>query len=290
VDLLDPTTTPQLIEGAYSVSWNGDDTLAFIAQDGSLRLYSPTTGVVVVNPIQDPAVNIATQKNGGSDPIWTTDANSRFVAQRVTDATTGDRTLEWGAIGADGSFSATKDLPPVFQRTGLERLAGADAHTFQPSCSDGGTLIEARCTMVETDSTGTMIATRVGTPDYAYLADFAWAENGRDAWLLFDDGAEGGSGAAGDGVASLSLSHPDGSRTEYSQLQLGGGKLAILGVGQSADGLPLVAVGSRNSWLRSFVAAVGGDLHAGSPGYSIGLEGTSWFAGWAGQQPDYDPD
>jgi hypothetical protein len=120
----------------------------------------------------------------------------------------------------------------------------------------------------------------------------SWASRGRPSAIYGPDdaGAEGGSGAAGDGAASLSLSHPDGSRTEYSQLQLGGGKLAILGVGQSADGLPLVAVGSRNSWLRSFVAAVGGDLHAGSPGYSIGLEGTSWFAGWAGQQPDYDPD
>ncbi len=72
--------------------------------------------------------------------------------------------------------------------------------------------------------------------------------------------------------------------------QLSDDVLGILGVGQSADGLPIVAIGSRDSWLRSFVAGVGGDLHAGSPGYSIRLDGTSWFAGWAGQQPDYDPD
>jgi hypothetical protein len=144
--------------------------------------------------------------------------------------------------------------------------------------------------MVEVDATGLPIATRVGAPDYAYLADFAWATNGRDAWLLFDDKVQGGSGATGDGGASLSLSRPDGSRDEYSRLRLGGGNYAILGVSQSTDGLPILAIGSRDSWLRSFVAAVGGPLNAGSPGYSIGLDGTSWFAGWAGAQPDYDPD
>ena len=40
-----PDDDPKVIEGAFSGSWNGDDTLASIAQDGSLRLYSPATGI-----------------------------------------------------------------------------------------------------------------------------------------------------------------------------------------------------------------------------------------------------
>jgi hypothetical protein len=130
--------------------------------------------------------------------------------------------------------------------------------------------------------------TRVNAADYPYLADFAWAANGRDAWLLFGTAPDGGRGA--DGVVSLSLSKPDGRRQEYSRLHVSDGNFAILGVGQSADGLPIVAIGSRNSLLRTFVAARGGELNAGSPGYGIGTDETAWFAGWAGQQPDYDPD
>ena len=229
----------------------------------------------------DPAVQIATNENNDFDPVWTTAPNSRFVARRDIGG--------WGVVSVDGSFNATTDLPPVYQRTGRERLTGADAHSFAWTCTgSGSSQIEARCTMVETDAAGTPIATRVGTPDYAYLADFAWAANGRDAWLLFDDGAEGGSGATGDGITSLSLSRPDGGRTEYSRLQLDGGNDAILGVGAQAPdgGLPIIAIGSRNSWLRAFVATYGD----GSHGASVGLDATSWFAGWAGPQLDYDPD
>ena len=223
---------------------------------------------------------VATQKNGGSDPIWTTAADSLFLAQRETGATTKYGIREWGALSIDGSFDAMTDLPPVYQRTGLERLAGVEAHSFEPACTGSGNEIEARCTLVETDATRLPIATRVDTPDFAYLADFAWAANGRDAWLLFDDGAEGGSGGTGDGVASLSLSAPDGSRTEYSRLQLGGDDFAILGVGEqdSGGGLPILAIGSRDSWIRAFVATYGD----GSDAASIALDGNAWFAGWAG--------
>ena len=185
VDLLDPTAPPKSIVGPQSGSWNGD-MFAANSADG-VQIYDPATGSLGIAPVTDPAVQIATNKNNDFDPIWTTAPNSRFVARRDIG--------EWGVVSVDGSFSATTDLPPVYQRTGRERLTGADAHSFVPACTGSGSTIEARCTMVETDATGTPIATRVGTPDYAYLADFAWAANGRDAWLLFDDGAEGGSGA-----------------------------------------------------------------------------------------------
>ena len=76
-------------------------------------------------------------------------------------------------------------------RTGRERLAGADAHSFVPSCTGSGTNIEARCTMVETDAVGTPIGTRVHRPEdlwrerhgippdlVVYFGDLAWRSNG----------------------------------------------------------------------------------------------------------------
>ena len=196
VDLLDPTAPPRSIVGPSSGSWNGD-VFAAISADG-VQVYDPAAGYLGVAPVTDPTVHIAWTKGDNFDPIWTTTPNGGFVARRDTG--------EWGVINVDGSFSAASDLPPLYQRTGLERPLGADAHRFEMACTLGEHLVEARCTLAENDATAQPIATRVGTPDFAYLADFVWATDGRDAWLLFDDGAEGGSGARGDGVASLSLS------------------------------------------------------------------------------------
>ncbi len=285
VDLLDPTATPRSISGPQSGSWYGD-TFATIGE-GGVQLFDPASGFLRVAPITDPAVSVATLVGPKADPIWTTAPNGRFLGRRDTGETPSGP-QGWGVISVDGTFNATTNLPPTYQRTGLERPAGADAHQFTLACTGGGTVTEAGCSLVEIDATGVRVATRVSAMDYRYLADSAWAANGRDAWLLFGTSPDSGRGA--DGIVSLSLSKPDGSRQEYSQLHVGGGDFAILGIAQSADGLPIVAIGSRDSWLRSFVVGVGGDLHAGSPGYAVGLEESSWFAGWAGPQPDYDPD
>lgn len=287
VDLLDPTAPSKSLVGPQSGSWNGDDTFAAITE-GGVQIYDPATGFVGMAPITDPAVHAATLGGPATDPIWTTTANSRFLGTRNTEPAAQSGPQGWGVISVDGTFSATTDLPPTYQRTGLERPTGADAHQFTLACTGGGTITEAGCSLVEIDPSGAQIATRVNATDYPYLADSAWAADGRDAWLLFGTAPDGGRGD--DGVASLALSKQDGTRQEYSTVHVGGGNFAILGVSQSPDGLPIVAIGSRSSWLRAFVAAQGGDLNAGSPGYSIGLEETSWFAGWAGPQPDYDPD
>lgn len=288
VDLLQPTATPNSVVGMSSGSWSSDDAFATIG-DGVVQLYYPATNDIETSPIKDPAVHVATLGGAAADPIWTTAPNGRFLGLRDTGATPSGP-QGWGVISVDGTFSATTDLPPTYQRTGLERPVGAGTHQFTLACAGSGTSTEAGCSLAEIDPTGAQIGTRVNATDYSYLADSAWAADGRDAWLLFDDRAAGGSGGTGDGVASLSLSKPDGSRQEYTRLQVGGGDFAILGVSQSADGLPIVAIGSRGSWLRGFVAQRGGPLNAGSPGIGIATDATSWFAGWAGQQPDYDPD
>jgi hypothetical protein len=281
VDLLDLTAAPKSIVGPQSGSWNGD-TFAANSPDG-VQIYDPATGSLGTAPVTDPAVQIATIGNNDFDPVWTTAPNSRFVARRDMG--------EWGVVSVDGSFSVTTDLPPIYQRTGRERPTGADAHSFVPACTGSGNdPLEAGCTMVETDAKGMPISTRVGRADYVSLADFAWAANGRDAWLLLDDGVAGGGGGSGDGIAWLYLSEPDGTRTERARLQLGGRDFAILGVGESLGGRPIVAIGSRNSWLRALVTTSGSEFAAPAPGSSTVLEGTAWFAGWAGPQLDYDPD
>lgn len=290
VDLLDPTAAPKSIAGVSSGSWSADDTFAAIAENGEIQLYHPATGALEVSPIQDPAVSVATLKAGtigapANDPIWTSASDSRFVGMRQTYANPPSGSDGWGAISADGSFTATTDLPPTYQRTGLERPAGANAHGLQMACTGSGTILESGCTLMETGTGGEGVATRVTTPDFAYLADFAWAADGRDAWLLFGAGADQG---RSEGPWSLALSDPTGSRTEFAALQLGAGDPAILGLGYttSSGGLPIVVLGSRDSWVRAFVASD----DTGSRGSINALDGTAWFAGWAGQQPDYDPD
>lgn len=289
VDLLDPTATPKSIAGVASGSWGPDDTFAAIAENG-IQLYHPATGALEVSPIQDPAVSLATLKVGtigapANDPIWTNASDSRFVGMRQTNAQPPSGSDGWGAISADGSFTPTTDLPPTYQRTGLERPTGASAHGLQMACTGSGSVVEAGCTLSETGTAGMGVATRVPTPDFAYLADVAWASDGRDAWLLFGAGTDQG---RSEGPWSLTLSDPTGSRTEFAAMQLNAGDPAILGLGYTTSdgGLPIVVLGSRNSWVRAFVASDA----SGSRGSINALDPTAWFAGWAGPQPDYDPD
>jgi hypothetical protein len=270
VDLLHPTAAPNSLVGISSGSWSSDDTFAAIV-DGGVQLYYPATNDLGTSQTKDPGVHVATSLTYNNDPIWTTAPNTRFVGRRDTG--------EWGVISVDGSFSATTDLPPTYQRTGVERPAGADAHSLQQICTGNGNAIEAGCTMIEIDATGQEIATRVNTPDYAYLSDYAWAANGRDAWLLFGSGPDGG----GDGTVSLALSQPSGSRQELARIGPAGDD-RILGVTEDDPGTNVgyVVVGDIEGYVSAFIPTTGG---------SIGLEPrTVWFAGWAGQQPDYDPD
>jgi hypothetical protein len=272
VDLLHPSAAPNSVVGISSGSWSSDDTFAAI-NEGGVQLYYPATNDLGTSQIKDPAVHVATSRSYNNDPIWTTAANSRFIGRRDTG--------EWGVISVDGSFSTATDLPPTYQRTGVERPAGAGAHTLKQICTGDGNALEAGCTMVEIDATGQEIATRVNTPDYAYLLDFAWADDGREAWLLFGNGP----GGIGDGTASLTLSQPSGSREARARIGAPAGEDArILGLRADDPGTQVgfVVVGDTEGFVSAFIP---------DPGGSSGVEPrTFWFAGWAGPQPDYDPD
>ncbi len=281
VDLLHPSTTPNSVVGISSGSWGSDDAFASIG-DGIVQLYYPATNDIETSPIKDPTVHVATVGGAANDPIWTTAPNSRFLGLRDTGATPSGP-QGWGVISVDGTFNATTDLPPAYQRTGMERPAGADAHQFTIACTGSGTITEAGCSLAEIDPTGTRIGTRVNATDYPYLADSAWAADGRDAWLLFGSGPDSGRG--GDGTASLTVSRPSGSREAVARIGAPDGEDArILGVGADDPGTQLgfVVVGDTEGFVSTFVP---------KPGGSIGIEPrTVWFAGWAGPQPDYDPD
>lgn len=277
VDLTDPGATPWVIDTFTSGSWNGADELAMIGIDG-VHLASPASRQVVPLPIADPAVRPATLGGPANDPIWATAPGSRFVAKRATGVDAPYGFEEWGVIGTDGTFTPTTDLPPLYQRTGLERPAGADSHGLALPCSGNGTITEAGCTLVETDATGLPIATLVTTPEIASLNGRVWAANGRDIWLLFDGGTS-------DGARVVSLYTATGTgRTERARIDFGAsGTPAILGIASEtqAGNDALVAIGDDTGFVRAFVAADG----------SVAMpDGIAWFAGWAGNQPDYDPD
>ncbi len=86
----------------------------------------------------------------------------------------------WGFVAPNGTFTPTNDLPPVAQRTGLERVAGADAHLLTTACTGSGTVTEAGCTLAETDATGRPILTRVTNGDIGALRDRHGCEVDRD--------------------------------------------------------------------------------------------------------------
>jgi hypothetical protein len=120
----------------------------------------------------------------------------------------------------------------------------------------------------------------VTTNDGASLYDDVWAADGRKAWLLLDGGT-----LDGVRIASFAFADSPGARVERSRFDLPSDapRPAILGIAseRTSDGAALVAIGDPSGLVRAFVG----------PDASVAMQdGTAWFAGWAGDQPDYDPD
>jgi hypothetical protein len=271
VDLSVPQAKPWVIPNVSAATWNDDDELAMVADSGVV-IADPRTRTLTPFAIQDQAVS--TYLGGPSAaPVWTTTPGTRFLARRSSGGTT-----EWGYVDDAGRFTATTDLPPISQRTGIERRVGAGAHQLMELCTGGGTPTEAGCTLAETDSTGSPVTTWVTNPEIAYLDDSAWADDGHDTWLLFE-----AKSADGSPRVSVEQATPTG-RTEVGQVGVPeSGTARIIGIGpdeQPTNG-EVVAIGTSNGFVSAFVDSAGG---------VAGQDGTAWFAGWAGRQADYDPD
>ena len=157
VDLTDPKAEPWVIPDAFSGTWNDDDELAMVGATGVV-IADPANRALAPFPIGDPLVSASL---GGvfNAPVWTTAPGTRFLARRSPGPATPDGTPTWGYVDPTGSFTATTDLPPISQRTGIERRTGADAHELAQACTGSGSPTEAGCALVETDATGTPVAT-----------------------------------------------------------------------------------------------------------------------------------
>lgn len=272
VDVTDPDAEPWLVEGFASGSWNAADQLAMIGEYG-VAIANPGTRSLATTPPSAPDVSVVTLGGAANDPVWTAESATPFLARRAPD---GASPSAWGVIDGAGAFRELADLPPLEQRTGRERPMGADGRTLAMSCTGSGSPKEAGCALVEMDATGQPIGTRVATETIAALDDHAWAADGRSAWAVFNVDQEGGH------TASILLSPPSGDAVERARVDVSAGDTAtILGIGRA-----WLVIGRDNGWVRAFVR-VDGSAEDGSVTMQ---EATSWFAGWAGEQPVYDPD
>ncbi len=166
-----------------------------------------------------------------------------------------------------------------------ERPTGAAAHTVESTCDGVGTavptggVVTRDCNLVERDASGTTVATRLDAHDAGVLIDEAWAADGSGLWMLFY-------GDVVDGKQAVRL---DYARADDGRNDIAGFDLlephylaTILGsTSETEPGSAIVAIGNGTNRVLAFIG----------PGGSVTrLDGTSWFAGWAGSQPDYDPD
>jgi hypothetical protein len=272
VDLTHPVAPPVVFDRYNAVSWDVSDGLNLLQKD-HIDLAKPGSSAVTPLTVQGEPVDFVLGGRLGG-PATSTTKERRFIATQ-----TGAGSTRWGAVGLDGVFTPATDLPAIFQRTGLERPAGVGAHTLGSTC-DGGAVGGSGCALVETDATGAAVATWVTLGDGARLYDDAWAANGRQVWLLLDGGT-----LDGIPIASLAFSTAPGTRVERTHFNLPAdfSRPAIQGIASEGDPghSALVAIGDAAGFVREFV---------GPDGSLAGQDGTAWFAGWAGAQPDYDPD
>lgn len=179
-----------------------------------------------------------------------------------------------GAIGFDGTFTPTTDLPPVFQRSGLERPAGDSAHTLGEACDSGPTAQSSGCYLIESDQTVGGVRTWVEFDTLA-VTHHVWASDGASIWLLVETGQ------------TVTLTHSDapGSMRDVARLEIPASvdQPAILGIigEETAGRAAAVAIGTRDGHLLAIVP---------DGGAARSYDGTAWFAGWAVNPTAYDPD
>ena len=269
VDTQAPQSASWILDGHASMSWDSSDKLV-LEQDGRISIAWPGSEFVqTFSAVGATVANAGTL--GATGPAITTEDFTRFLATRLDDEA-------WGYVGYDGRFTATNDLPPVYQRTGLERPAGAGAHGLGEACDSGGDAASSGCFLVESNERHEPIATWLEI-DKTPLYDFSWAVDGRSAWLLIGGPATGNST-----TATLVYAATANDRADRAQIELAHPEDArILGISdEPAPGsATIVAIGDTDGVAQAFVLA---DGTVRTPAER------AWFAGWAVDPPPYDPD
>jgi hypothetical protein len=253
------------------MSWDPTDKLV-VERDGVVSIAWPMSRFLEPFGSVGAASRIVYEGNWvASGPAISTEDFTRFLATRVEDEA-------WGYVGFDGAFTPTTDLPPVYQRTGRERPAGADAHGLGEACDSGGTPAASGCWLVETDADHVPVATWLDLGETS-VYDFAWTVDGKSVWMLLDGGTAGGSQ-----VATLSYARDVDTRVERARIDVTDGvRPQILGFGEelSPGSETVVAIGDDQGRIHAFVLE-GGEV--------VTHDGTAWFAGWAADPAPYDPD
>ncbi len=202
---------------------------------------------------------------------WSSDEDARFVGTR-DDAS--------GFVDFNGRFTATTDLPAVYQRTGLERPAGTGARTIGVGCDSSGGEATGGCVLVETITPGELGPVWHDYATAGGLTDFAWAVDGRGVWLLLE-----GPATADQRTTELAFAESPAKHVQRSSVVLPvSAHPTIIGIAEeSAPGrASVVVIGNGNH--NPVSAFVLGD------GRVIAQDGTAWFAGWADDPAPYDPD
>ena len=260
VDLFAPAAEPWLIDRYRDPRWGPTEQLAVIATDSE----ETRTATIVPRSI-DPS----TTEPGVIVGQWSSEADVRFLATKDSAS---------GYLGLDGTFTAATDLPAVYQRTGRDRVVGADAHTLGMGCDSGAS--GSGCILGEWAShDDPPIRAWYTETEAVRLADHVWAADGRGVLLLMTTGVTSDRLKTELGYAPA----PDDRRT-VGRLEVPDWALpAILGISAEPDpGRPTItAIGDSSGQVFSFLL---------DDGTVVPVDGIAWFAGWADDPEPYDPD
>jgi hypothetical protein len=274
VDLRAPDAPAFVVDHQDAIAWDPADKLV-MERDGVITIAWPMSRFLEPFGPLGVGVSVLNVNAIGGGPAIATTEGARFLA--LSGDADGNR---WGYLDFQGAFVATDDLPGTYQRTGVARPTGAGGHTLGMGCDSGGPNAGeyAGCFLVEGDGRGEPIRTWLNV-DERILHDHAWAADGRSTWLLVDRSPD----VEGSSVALVHATSPDDWESRASFPMFGGRPPRILGIAGEAtpgDALGFI-IGDDDGLVRAFLDADGAVTRS---------EGTAWFAGWAGQQPAYDPD
>ncbi|HUP54734.1 MAG TPA: hypothetical protein VM408_04435 [Methylomirabilota bacterium] len=267
VDIRAPDADPWILDDYGRMSWDITDKLV-MERAGGIFVAWPMSRFVQSFAVRgDLAVQIATNGNGvANGPAITTQESTRFLASTTDDPTT------WGYVGFDGAFTATTDLPAVYQRAGTERPLGVDAHGLGMACDSGGAQ-GGGCFLMETDPRRESFTQWLDI-DATPLHDSLWAADGKSVWMVLGGEEE---------VATLVYAPTTDTHVDRARITHSGFTPRILGIADepAAGQATVIAIGAGEGFVYRFVLA---------DGTVVRKDGTAWFAGWAEDPPPYDPD
>jgi hypothetical protein len=180
-DLMDLTKAPVIVDNAVWMAWGPNDRLAVFSQvnepfSETLTIFAAATGSKITVPL--PA-GIAV------DHGWSADGQG-LVARRDFGADLLE--YEVGVLRLDGTFQKSASLPPLDQRTGLERPYGTGGRRADIACDSSGQLAPGLtgCWVVVRSPDGAVRQWRTGRVDRKLPPRVDWNARGTALWGVVD--------------------------------------------------------------------------------------------------------